>query len=142
MDKEKGLNERVSEIYSIESKIKALQEKRKVLIDPALSDLSLLEEIYNLTDTFYFLAQLSKKDVAQRFIFLSMLLYSPASIVGYPLAKGLRGRLSKVLGYKSDTAVSNNLVSATDAYNIYSEYRESIGKLYEYVTKKMKEKDE
>ena len=108
--------EKIIRIKRIRMEKSILSEEENALSEPILTDQSLICKIYQ-----HFTCTLNEmgcppnpKSVTQRkkFIFIILYLYSPSTLAGGKMARGLREELSKTLGVQS---TSTCLLYTSDA---------------------------
>ena len=133
--------EQVNSISSTKQEIRSLQNKYNLLITPALSDASLIPQIFEwyketspdagLTD------RDSKSLFMQCFVFVIALLYSPQSLAGGKLSLGLREKLSILLHYKSPTSISNVIPNLMFLYRSYQSYRDRVNSSFSTILSRL-----
>jgi len=127
----------ISELKLIRHQQKLLAKREKEVAAPRLTNLDLIPEIYR-----YF-CQLCphegerRQSVRQRklFIFVILMLYSPAAMVGGKMPHGLRERLGDALNITARSTISNNHSDLSFLYQTYNDFREEADNLYFEVEK-------
>ena len=132
---------KIIEIKSIRTQIHQLSQREKELSKPILTDLNkipLLFEWFKEAATSRPNAKW-RDDVTMRkkFIFIIMLLYSPATLAGKKMKKGLRDKLCEVLEIHGKSSVSDNLNNLVFSYQLYKYFRQDIDRIYNYITTKL-----
>lgn len=134
----------IAEIKFIRKEKSRLSAREKELTKPRLTNLDMLEQLYA-----WFKEILAGRDCAPRiesvtqrkkFLFIVLYLYSPSSLAGGKMAKGVRRRISKVLGIGAPSAVSDNVSSVVFFYDHYPEFHQDVEWIYTEITKRMERK--
>lgn len=124
----------VSELKSIREQKSRLSERERELIKPILKDLSLIPVIFGWYCELKGNCGLPERRAGaifrRKFIFIILFLYSPSTLAGGKIAKGIRDILADILEFNSPTGISNLCVDVTFYYNNYKEYRADIEYLY------------
>lgn len=133
--------EQINCISSTKQEIRNLQSKYNMLITPALSDVSLLPQIfewYKETSPDTGLKDRDSKSMfMQCFVFIVTMLYSPQSLAGGKLLLGLREKLSILLHYKSPTSISNVIPNLMFLYRSYQSYRDRVNHSFSAILAKL-----
>ena len=118
-----------------------LSEEEESLSKPVLTDRKLISEIYQI-----FKKVVSKRNcppmfdsVTQRkkFIFIILYLYSPNTLAGGKMPKGLRDDISKALNFHSPCTISNNCADVCFLYQNYSDFSREVEDIFKAVMKEM-----
>lgn len=117
-----------------EEALRAYREKVK----PQLSDTRMIPEIYIL------LRNISEElenfpngnRARQRFLFVLTLLYSPGTLFGDLLVRGVRDMLAQVFEV-SPQAISNSLQTVWFLYRTYKDFRDDVDYLYAEILMKI-----
>ena len=132
----------VSELKSIREQKSRLSEREQELTKPILKDLDLISVIFGwyceLKGNCGLPERRAGASFRQEFIFIILFLYSPSTLVGGKIAKGVRNILAEILGFKSPTGISNLCVDVTFYYSNYKEYRADIDYLYTEILNRLK----
>lgn len=116
--------EKIAQLKSLRVEKSELSEKERELTKPILTDISLIKPLYEA-----FCAVLSERDcppcidsVIQRkkFLFIIMYLYSPSTLAGGKMGKGLRSELAKVVGVNAQSVISRD---CRDIVFLYKHYK-------------------
>ena len=67
-----------------------------------------------------------------------MFLYSPGTLAGGKIGKGIRDALAKVLGFKAPTAISNLCTDVMFLYSNYKDFRRDINCIYVQILERFK----
>lgn len=130
------------ELKHIHEMKKRMAERERKLSTPKLKDMTHVPLIYE-----WFCELAGGKDstgaglrteLRQQFVFIVLYLYSPATLVGRKISRGLRGILAKTLGFKSPTGVSNLCRDSVFFYDHYKTYRESVDYLYSGIINRLR----
>lgn len=134
--------DKILEIKSIRAQKSALSERETELSRPILSDLNLIPDIHK-----WFSEILEKSDVPPRldgpnsvrkFIFIILLIYSPAVLAGDRMPSGLRERIASVFKLRSHTSISHNIENVIFLYQNYKDFRRDIDYLYAEIISRLK----
>lgn len=132
----------VSELKSIREQKSRLSERERELIKPILKDLSLIPVIFGWYCELKGNCGLPERRAGaifrRKFIFIILFLYSPSTLAGGKIAKGIRDILADILEFNSPTGISNLCVDVTFYYNNYKEYRADIEYLYTEILNRLK----
>lgn len=133
---------KILELKSIKEEQIRLSEKEKELSKPLLKDLSLISTIFEwyceLRGNCGLPERRDGSAFRQKFIFIILLLYSPNSLAGGKMARGIRDILAGILRVKTPSGISNNYSNVMDFYNIYEGYRKDMNYLYEEILNRLK----
>jgi len=104
---------------------------KQLHVKPDLNDLSIIQQIFDSRFK-------DNPDTNKRFIFIGVVLslYDPDILRGWKqyLNRGIRRELSSICGV-SETAISHNLQTVKDYYNIYVTFKKSV----DYISALIKE---
>lgn len=133
---------KISELKSTLDEKTKLMEKEHILSKPLLRDVDDIPVIYEWfceicgyeTNTGI---KLSTEEKYQ-FLFIIMCLYSPASILGSPLVRGVRDVLAKVFNYRHGSGVSNHLPKVSTRYDNYKDFRAKVDFIYLEIKERLK----
>lgn len=132
----------ISELKSLREQKSRLSEREYELSTPKLISLEYIPMIYE-----WFCELVGNCGAPERragvrfrkqFIFIVLFLYSPSTLAGGKIAKGIRDILADILGFKSPTGVSNLCTDVTFLYNNYKDYRQSTDCLYTEIINRLK----
>lgn len=135
----------IAEIKSIREQKSRLSEREAELTAPTLTDLDRIRTLYE-----WFKELQSERICAPReggvhqrkmFIFIVIFLYSPSTLAGGRMLKGLREELAIVLDMHNRETISNNCSSVVFMYNQYKYFRRDIEVLYIEIMKRVKPGD-
>lgn len=138
-----GLMDRIGEIRAVRNERERLDRLEAELAAPLLSDLDKIDRLYA-----WFAELQSARDLAPRidsvaqrkkFLFVILRLYSPASLAGGKMTRGLRDKLAEVFGLHSRTTVSDNCADIVFFYQHYKEFREEVNHLYSCLAARLEE---
>lgn len=132
----------ISELKSIREQKSRLSEREQELVKPILSDLNIIPIIFKWYCEIVGNCGLSQRRASscfrQKFIFIILFLYSPSTLAGGKIVKGIRDILARILGFKSPTGISNLYVNVMFNYNNYKDYRTDINYLYTEIINRLK----
>lgn len=132
----------VSELKSIREQKLRLLEREQELSEPKLSDLELIPTIYKWFCELVGNCGLPERRAGLRFrkqfIFIILFLYSPSTLAGGKVAKGIRDILANILGLKAPTGISNIHKDVTFLYYNCREDRQNIDYLYTEILNRLK----
>lgn len=118
---------RVADIRSLGSRLATLRRSYERATRPSMDDFALLPSLYEAYRSVF--ARRGCPDQALRvyhrkkFLLAVVYLYSPKTLAGAKLRVGLRSRITRLLGIKADTPVSDNCSSMLDLYRLYRDFR-------------------
>ena len=117
-------------IKKIREDKKKLTQLEKEVIDPVLTEIELIPEIYNMFCEIH-----DKKDVKsslkqKEFIFLILLFFSPESLLVYKTKKGIRNKIAIVLHLKEPVQVSKRIPEVLFQYEKYQDFRDDVNLSY------------
>lgn len=122
----------IIELKSIREQKSRLSEREKELGEPILTDLSLLNKLYE------WFKEISSNKTKKRnerilqrkkFIFVVLFLYSPSTLAGGKMKKGLREKLGETLGIHGKSSISDNLNNLVFSYQLYKYFRQDIDRI-------------
>lgn len=130
--------EQISEAKSIKELQLSLLHRKSLISTPILSDLEKMNHVYEIFNQIesYRNSKAIKGSVIQkeRFCFIILRLYSPGKILfDDPLAKGVRKQISRTLGVKCHSAISDYCEKVISYYRIYNAFREKLDYLYDEI---------
>lgn len=132
----------IMELKAIREQKSRLSEREQELSLPILTDLSLIQELYQ-----WFKEILSRMDctpnpdsVTQRkkFLFIILFLFAPSVLAGGRLPNGIRAEISGVFPDVSPCVISNNIADVSFIYQQYKDFRQDIEFIYNQVLEKLK----
>lgn len=120
-----------------------LSSNERLLSRPLLHDKNLIEGIYRdfieiLTPDC--MGNIQSVINRKKFIFVILYMFSPSSLAGGKMKNGIRTEISKVLGLKSKSTISDNCSDLIFLYQNYGKFREDVDSIYNEITKKLNEK--
>lgn len=135
------LKEMITKLCSIKEERKRLEQEEIKLSTPIIQDLRRVREVYQYClDAHKELAPSqspNKPFVRRRFLFVLLFLFSPKTLAGGKMGHGLRAEIAKVMKIESSN-VSHYHSNILFFYNVYSDFREDVNKLFEIVFDKLK----
>ena len=137
--------EEIKELREIKNQRDKLENRYRELTKPILTDISLIDEIYNIfweiMDERCCPPRKGSVRQTKKFLFLIVNLYSPRIFYGKKMYSGIRIKLSHVLGYeKSPTAIGNLCRGICDQFVLYKDTSEDLSSLLNQVTSILKER--
>ena len=136
-----GLMTQVDEIRALREERERLARQEAELAAPLLDDLELIGRLYGWFAEIQLARDMAPRieSVAQRkkFLFVILRLYSPATLAGGKMARGLRDRLAEVFGLHSRTTVSDNCADLLFFYHHYRDFREEVEHLYNCIAARL-----
>ncbi|MCM0314272.1 hypothetical protein [Bacteroides fragilis] len=143
--------DQITDAKSIKELQESLEYRRKLLSTPILSDLRLIETIYDIFNAIESTKSIPprKGSVNQRkkFCFIALRLYSPATILfGDQMIKGLRKKIAEILGVRAFSSISDYCEDVIFLYKTYKSFRPNMDYLYkemlsQLISKKILNKD-
>lgn len=115
---------RMSRLATIRELKADLSREETELSVPLLHDLCMVGNVYDLF-TAIIGKQIKRRDVSMErkmFIFVILYFFSPASLVGFRMRRGLRGQIADVLGCTCSN-VSHDYKDVGFYYNTYKKFR-------------------
>lgn len=133
---------RIGKLKSVREDMARLAQEEEELTTPLLTNIA---NIQVMLGWFFELSGYSegtdarkmKADHKKKFIFIILYFYSPSTLVSGQIVNGVRDELSKVLGYKSPTGVSNYIGTLVSTYNIYKDYMNDVDRIFLEVQKRL-----
>lgn len=122
----------IIELKSIREQKSRLSEREKELEEPILTDLSLLDKLYEwFKEISYNKEQKRDERILQRkkFIFIVLFLYSPSTLAGGKMKIGLRDKLCEVMNINERSTLSKSLNNLFFHYQIYKYFRHDINSI-------------
>jgi len=135
--------QKIEEIQILRARKSELEKQETQLSVPLLSDLSLIDMLYT-----WFGEKLAERDCAphiesvvqrKKFLFIILYLYSPTTLAGGKMIRGLRDKLAQVLELHSRTTISDNCADIVFLYNRYKYFKNEVNDLFQYLTNKLEE---
>lgn len=132
---------KIVNLKSIRVEKSNLSEKEQVLSRPLMNDRGLIKEIYTK-----FVEVLNERcmppiagSVLQRkkFIFIILYLYSPSTLAGGKMLKGLRDDICNVLGLNSVSTISDNCSDVVFLYQNYPDFSNDINDVFKAVMERI-----
>lgn len=126
----------VIELADIRAQKGMLSRREASLAMPILYDISELSQVYDWFMEYY---DFKETDLwRKKFIFVALFFFSPHSLSGAKIRRGLREKIASLLGY-SPSNVSHDYQKVYFLYKTYRDFREDLKKVIEYVHTKIKE---
>lgn len=122
-----AIEDKISRMIEADTAIRELSDEYKNVSAPIFTDQTKIPHIYDV----YVSAigrNYSNGLMKKYFTIISVILYSPKTILGAPIASGLRRSLSNALAYGSDSAITNNLIEALGWYRYVKSERDTINR--------------
>lgn len=132
---------KIEEIQAVRIQKNELEKKETALSTPLLTDFALIDSLYH-----WFKEGLTERNcpsrsdcVTQRkkFLFIILYLYSPATLAGGKMRKGLRDKLARTLEIHSRTTISDNCSDVVFLYNRYKYFKNGVNDLFRFLTDKL-----
>ena len=129
--------ERIVEIRKLKAELSGEEAK---ISSPVLNDFSLIDGIY---DVFTRSVRNDRGAVILRkeFLFIVMYLYSPSTLAGGKMEKGLRGKIGEILGIYGKSVISDNVSTLMLTYNVYAYFRSDVEQIFREVMKWLRKID-
>lgn len=127
---------KVAVLKRLHEKVEELSDAMKELGKPILEDLSLLPKIYDAyKEVFKRQGRFDTKSVRNRkkFLFVVLYLYSPQSLVGISIRRGLRKKMSELFGLTTSSTISDNCVGLLVLYHAYADFRRDVNLIFQEV---------
>lgn len=132
----------IAELRAIREQKSRLSEREKELVEPLLSDKSLIETIYKwfgeILSGLPFPPNPNSPIERKKFLFIILYLYSPSTLAGGKMKVGLRDELARVTNCTT-TLISHNCEDVTFIYNQYKSYRANIDLIYTNIILRLRE---
>lgn len=123
---EKNLRETMERIKYIRE-MKAMLSKEEVSLSlPLMDDLWMVGNIYDLFLSYH--KNRKSKMVQKQFIFIILYLYSPSTLGGSKMRRGLRERIAEVLGCTCSN-VSHDYKNISFYYTTYRTFRDDVNEI-------------
>lgn len=123
----------IAELRAIREQKSRLSEREKELVEPLLTDKSLIEKIHQwfveILEGMPFPPNPNSPIERKKFLFIILYLYSPSTLAGGKMKRGLRDELARVTNCTT-TLISHNCEDVTFFYNQYKSYRVNIDVIY------------
>lgn len=133
---------KIAELQSVYTEKCELKNKEGELSEPLLTDLQYVPMIFS------WFCQLSgvsssangklNRDQKKQFLFIILFLYSPAALAGGRITARVRCAVAKVLQYKAQSGVSNQLETTVSLYYQYKDFKDQVDYLYTEIRKRLK----
>lgn len=132
---------KIDEIQEVWTQKSEIVKKEKEASTPLLTDFSLIERLH----TWFWQTREERpcaprgESVYQRkkFLFIILFLYSPATLAGGKMTKGLRDKLADVLDMQSRSAISDNCADVVFLYNHYKDFRNDVNTIYNQIIRRL-----
>lgn len=133
---------KIVQLKSLRVEKSELSEKERELTKPILTDTNLIKPLYEA-----FSAVLSERTCApcidsviqrKKFLFIIMYLYSPSTLAGGKMAKGLRAKLAKVIGINAQSVISRDCSDIVFLYEHYKTFAFDIDTIFPKMMEKIK----
>lgn len=135
---------KITELKSTLDEKTKLREKENALSKPLLKDTHHIPMIYvwfcEISGYETGISTDLSTDEKYQFLFIIMCLYSPASILGNSLVRGVRGAVAKVFHYRHGSGVSNHLPKVATRYNTYKDFSSKVDSIYLEIKERLIEK--
>ena len=128
---------KIEELKSVRENKYELSKKEEELSKPVL-DLKYMKTVYEIFSKISKNTNENRVIKRKKFIFISMYLFSPVSLVNGKTQKGVRESISSVLKMRSKSAVSNNLNDVVFQYKTYPCFRNDIDNLFSSIIEELK----
>jgi len=129
------ISEKINLIKEIEQLQELIAIKEQQLNIPFLTDFNQIPVIYkwflNISENLNQPYQVGNVIHRKKFLFIILLLYSPGTLIGKPMLRGLRDKLAKTLKLSSRSTISDNCANLIIYYNSFKEYRNDIDLVYQ-----------
>jgi hypothetical protein len=122
--------DKISAIKSLRAEYVKLEKQLNKLTHPILSDFTLIDMIYSI-----FCDVILSKDTnatitdsyqQKKFIMVVLYLYSPRSLAGENMRKGLRQRIATAVGAKVQSSISIHASNVIVLYRSYRDFRRDV----------------
>lgn len=122
----------ISEIKLIRRQRALLAKRESEISKPKLTDQELLPELYRCFRQLCPSQSERRRSVRTRkqFIFIILMLYSPAALAGGKILPGLRDRIAEVLDLTASSTISNNLSDLDFLYQNYKDFHDETNQIY------------
>lgn len=133
----------ISELRAIREEKEKLSRKEAELSRSTLSDLDLIPLLYK----WYGEIQTNRKHPVKegtvkfkkQFLYVILFLYTPITLAGGVMGRGIRNTLSRIFGFRSPTYVSNLCNGAVMEYLHYKDFRRDVNGIYKRLLQRMYE---
>lgn len=135
----------ITQIKEVKQQKEELSKREAELSKPMLNDISFISELYE-----WFNEINEQRDCPPRrgcarlkkqFIFIVLFLYSPRTLSGGEIRRGVRDALAQVLSFKSPTGVSNLCTDIMFLYNNYKDFSSEVEHIYTEISSRLKSKE-
>ena len=108
-------------------------------LTPTLNDIKTIDVIYELFLIFVKEKNYKTQCVYHRskFLFIIIMLYSPATLIGGSMIIGLRDKLADICNVSSRSIISDNVSRMIFLFEKYSDFRDDVDSFYEIIQKKI-----
>lgn len=121
---------------------KELKEEKLRLSKPTLNDLNLLSMIYgwfcNIIENRDISPRIDSVHTRNKFIFISLYLYAPASLAGGRMMNNMRESLASILNC-DPTAISHSIDNVMFQCQYYKYFRDEVEDIYNQICDKLKD---
>lgn len=132
--------ETITTLSSIRQQQRALESKKRDLTTPALSDLSLMPSLYDWFVEYITPMELRPSELTRRrkqFVLIVLYLYSPSTLNGDRISRGIRGALARLFRMKTPSGISNMISDVIWQYQQYADFRMETDELHAYLSVKV-----
>ncbi|MCI2145824.1 MAG: hypothetical protein LKK08_06210 [Bacteroidales bacterium] len=132
--------ERTYEMARNRKSISELTCRNKTLAEPVLTDMSKIPELWKLFQEI--LAERGNGEKIKgtydrdKFLLIVVLLYSPATLSGEKMGKGLRDVLAECFGLNAPSAISDNVRDVIFLWENYSSFRDDVKYIWSEIKKR------
>lgn len=138
------LKDMIKRLCEIRKELVLLEREAEALSSPIISDLNQVEEIYGYCVEAHGIlfpnVPLDKPVARRRVLFVVLFLFSPKTLAGTKMSRGLRAEVSKIMGVEPSN-VSHYHSNLLFFYNVYEDFRSEVNKLSAIVYNKLKQKN-
>lgn len=135
--------EKIIQLKRLRVEKSCLSEKEMKLSTPIYTDRRLIDTFHSrFTQLMQDKGIYNHSSVSQRqkFLIVIMFLFSPSTLAGGKMPKGLRDYICKVMGLKSASAISHDLDNVVFLYQNYTDFRDDVNEIFRAITKDFQEK--
>ena len=138
------LKDMIKRLCDIRQELVLLEREAEALSSPIISDLEQVETVYGYCveahGQLFPNVPLDKPVSRRRILFVILFLFSPKTLAGTKMSRGLRAEISKIMGVESSN-VSHYHSTILFFYNVYEDFRGDVNRLFAIVYDKLKRKN-
>ena len=130
----------IKKMQSIRIAKSELIKKENELSQPILSDISLIGEVYKIFSSIVKNDNDNRVEKRRKFVFVSVCLFCPKTLMGDRMKKCMRDEIGKVLEMRNKSRISSNLSEILLMYKVSEKFSEKMNNIISAVVEELKVK--